>query len=406
MRILLLTQKLPLPLEDGYNLRTYHYVRRLAGRHEIHLLSLERGAMPDDLEGAFASVERHPVRPVPPPRGSLRRLVDALSPEHLHDFDPQLMLRLERSVARHEPDVVWVMGAKMLVYTARLRDVAIFADAIDEAAREARLGLGRDAPRALARGLKTWLVTRRYERRYYPHATLCNFVSEVDAEDAAALCPGLAVSVVHNGVDAEYYTPGDEPPDHPSLVFEGRMRHAPNAQGVVHFCREVLPRIRDAVPGTRLWIVGKDPGPEVRALAGSGVEVTGFVDDVRPWVRRASLFVSPLVGGTGIKNKILQAWAMEKPVVGTPVSCGGLRVAPDENIRVAPPGPDFARACVELLGDAGRRAALGRAGRRTVLDHYTWDAKADEIEALLGRAAARARARAALAAMPSPEPSV
>ena len=112
------------------------------------------------------------------------------------------------------------------------------------------------------------------------------------------------------------------------------------------------------------------------------VYATGFVDDVRPHVDRASLFISPLIGGAGIKNKVLQAWAMEKAVVATPLSSGGLATT-EQNICVVEPGEPFARACIQLLGDGEARAAMGRAGRATVLERYSWGAKALELESCL-----------------------
>ncbi len=395
MRILLLTQKLALPLQDGYNLRTYHYARHLGARHELHLFSLDEGAMPPELESSFASLTRFPMRPVPAPRALPGRLFDAFSPDHIHDFDPRALAAVENLGRRLQPDLIWSMGWKMLPLSSRLTDgVPVFADVIDEAVREARIALRRRLfSSEFPRRFKSWLVSRRYERKFFPHAAIAGFVSEIDAEEARRLCPGLAVAVVHNGVDAEHYAPMQLDPAQadsgPSLVFEGGMHHPPNVEGIVHFCAEILPRIRAAIPQTRLAIVGRDPLPEVRALAGPLVEVTGWVADVRPYVARATLFISPLIGGAGIKNKILQAWSMEKAVVCTPLSCGGLRVVDGENVAIAAEPAAFAAACIELLGNAERRRELGRAGRRTVLAHYTWEAKARELEVLLERAAGR-----------------
>ena len=165
------------------------------------------------------------------------------------------------------------------------------------------------------------------------------------------------------------------------------MHHAPNVEGIIHFCHKILPEIRSALPDIKLKIVGREPTPEVRALASDHVEVTGWVDDVRPYVREAALFISPLIGGAGIKNKVLQAWSMEKAVLCTSISSGGLRTEPGRNIVIADSPAKFAEACIELLQDPDRRRELGRAGRATVLEHYTWQAKARELEELLRKAA-------------------
>jgi glycosyltransferase involved in cell wall biosynthesis len=137
-------------------------------------------------------------------------------------------------------------------------------------------------------------------------------------------------------------------------------------------------------------LVGTDPTPEVRALACDAIEVTGYVDDVRPHLDRARVFVCPLRKGAGIKNKILQAWAMGKAVVATPQSVGGLEVQEGVNVLVRPFNRGFVEAIVALLNDPARAAALGEAGRRTVLDHYTWDLKAAELDRQLHDVACRA----------------
>ena len=166
------------------------------------------------------------------------------------------------------------------------------------------------------------------------------------------------------------------------------MGFAPNVEGVVHFVDDVLPLVRRALPDVRFCAVGRDPAPAVLARRGPRVEITGRVEDVRPFVARAAVFVSPLRSGTGIKNKILQAWAMGKAVVATPESCGGLAVRPGENMVVAAGAEAFAREVVALLGDPARRAALGSAGRATVLAGYSWERKSGELEQALAAAAA------------------
>lgn len=389
MRILLLTQKLPRPLTDGYNLRIEHYARRLRERHEVHLVSLEVGELPPDPEALFESVVTVPVRRPPAPAHPFQRLRWAFSVDQVHDRDPAVSVAVAEAVRRVRPDVVWISGWVMLGHADAVGTVPILGDVVDEGAEEARVNLAR--ARGLARPVawKRWRMVRAFERHFFPRARVVCLVSEADEAFVRRDVPGLVTRVVHNGVDPEHFRPLGTAPRDPSLVFEGTMAHVPNAEGIVDFHRRAWPRVREAYPEVTLTICGRDPLPEVRALAGEGVEVTGFVDDVRPYVDRASLFVSPLVGGAGIKNKILQAWAMEKAVVATPLSSGGL-AATAENLRVAEPGEDFARACIELLGDREARARMGRAARATVLERYSWEAKARELEACLAEAAGRA----------------
>ena len=133
---------------------------------------------------------------------------------------------------------------------------------------------------------------------------------------------------ITNGVDMEYFSPGSMPPDAGKIVFTGVMDYAPDEDAALYFGREVFPLVRAQRPHAQFWIVGSNPSPAVRALSSSaGIHVTGKVDDIRPHMRSAAVFVSPLRVGSGVKNKILAAMAMEKATVATPLSIDGLDLA-------------------------------------------------------------------------------
>jgi len=399
MKILMLAHRVPWPLHDGYSLHNYHYSRQLGGRHEMHLLSLGSGHAPSEISGQFRSITLLPHR-TQPHRSLPRRLTHALSAAEVHDFDPLVHAAIVGRLARTRYDVVWAAGAKMMVYTHAIASsparraapdippLPVLGDVADDGVKEAfdLLRHSRGA-RDLAFRTRDWLRMRSYQARFFRHARVITVVAQADRAALERQVPGVPVVEINNGVDLQYFQPLRGPQQHPSLVFEGTMSFPPNAEACVHFVREVLPLIRERLPETTLTIVGKDPRADVRALAGPNVEVTGFVPDVRPYLDRASLLVCPLLTGAGIKNKILQAWAMEKAVVATPVSCGGLKIEPGANILIADGRREFADAVLALLGDAPRRAALGAAGRRTVTAHSSWEAKAREMEAVLERVA-------------------
>jgi glycosyltransferase involved in cell wall biosynthesis len=231
----------------------------------------------------------------------------------------------------------------------------------------------------------------RYERQALARFDGVLAVSDVDRQTFARLYPdaiGRPVHVVPTGVDTEYFTPADpmSPPDGRSIVFTGSMDWLPNEDAMLFLCREMLPLIRREEPDVTLSIVGRAPTPAVAALAGHhGVVVTGRVDDVRPFVRDAAVYVVPLRIGGGTRLKIFEAMAMGKAVVSTGVGAEGLPVTRGEHVLLADEPHTFARAVVRLLRDVGRRRRLEDAARALVLERYDWSAVAGTLEDALWR---------------------
>jgi len=387
MKILLLSHKVPWPLHDGYCLHNYHYSRQLCARHELHLVSLGEGTAPAELNGIYASTHIVPRRPEPRRRNLASRAIHALSPDEVHDFDPAVMEVIERTLAREKFDLIWVGGAKMLVYSRRITTIPALGDVADDGVKDnwSQMWASR-SPATFARRWRDYASARRFQLAYFRHCRVINVVTEEDRASLLAQMPGLEVSVIHNGVDAEYFQSRGSEADVPTLVFEGSMNFTPNAEAALYFCREVLPLVRETEPRARVLVVGNKPTAEVSTLAAPDVDVTGFVDDVRPYLDRAWVFVCPLLSGTGIKNKILQAWSMQKAVVATPISTGGL-IDAGANLVVADGKRAFADAILRLFADRNQRRVLGERGRATVVQHYSWEAKARQMEAVLAKVA-------------------
>src|SRR5262249_11929239 len=157
------------------------------------------------------------------------------------------------------------------------------------------------------------------------------------------------------------------------LVFSGSMDWHPNEDAILYFIDTILPRIRRDVPGASLAVVGRNPSARLRAAAErAGVLVTGTVDDVRPFVREADVYVVPMRAGGGTRLKLFEALALAKPVVSTSIGAEGLALAPGREVLIADAPRDFACAVVSLLRDPQRRRALGLAGRRLVEQRYSW----------------------------------
>jgi len=238
-------------------------------------------------------------------------------------------------------------------------------------------------------GLKTAVALQVIRRRLLREMDTLTAVAPRDARTLGRVA-GRSVHVIPNGIDVPEWK--GRAHREPLVVFTGTMHFPPNEAAAIYFVRRIWPRIRKAArrwtPGQKLRfaIVGSRPTRAVQELARhEGVEVTGYVDDVGAWLRRASVAVVPMVSGSGMKNKVLEACAAACPVVTTPLGAAGLPVGEAHGILRAETPDAFASTVVELVEDAARRERMGRAGREMVAGRFTWHAAARELCSLFSQ---------------------
>ncbi|HYH46617.1 MAG TPA: glycosyltransferase, partial [Thermoanaerobaculia bacterium] len=226
----------------------------------------------------------------------------------------------------------------------------------------------------------------RFERALLARLDRCLVCSEQEAELLAGWGIGH-VTVVPNGVDTGYFRPAGTPPaageragTGARLLFTGAMDYRPNEDGAQWFLDEVWPALRERLPGVAWTIAGKNPSEALRQKAEpQGVELTGFVDDIRPWFERAEVFVVPLRIGGGTRLKILEAMAMGLPVVSSRVGAEGIEAREGEEIVLADTPAEMVQALAALAGDPARRAELGRRGRALVERRYDWSSVLEPV---------------------------
>lgn len=268
--------------------------------------------------------------------------------------------------------------------TTWLNGVPKVYDAVDCLALAYRRSLSAPgvSPKQRLIGLIEWLKLRDYERRVLACYDRALVSSPVDAHELGN-GGGQKVHVLPNGVDLEHFRFDASARREDTLVFLGKMSYHPNVAGVLWFCREVLPRIHQQRPDVRLQIVGRDPVAQVQALASDPrIEVTGTVDDVRPYLQQAALSVNPMVSGSGIQNKLLEAMACGAPVIATRLAAAALQAKPGDDLLVADSPQEFAGSTLEALESPGRRSQLGLNGRLYVESCHNWSMIAEELESI------------------------
>jgi len=246
---------------------------------------------------------------------------------------------------------------------------------------------GRDAFRRAYYRVETW-KWQFVETRYYPLADACVAVTERDGEVIARGWQSAVRSrlhVIQNGVDTTHFFPLPYPEQGNRLLISGNLASYDTAHSIGWFLRTVLPLIRRETPGATVEIVGRDPLPSLRSLTDQveGVTLWGYVPDLRPHLARANVYVAPLLLGTGAKNRVLEAMAMGRPVVATPLAVQGLRVQPGRHVIVATTAGEFAAAVIRLLKEEGVANQMGSAAREAVLAHHSWSVVGSHVENLL-----------------------
>jgi len=182
------------------------------------------------------------------------------------------------------------------------------------------------------------------------------------------------VRVLPNCVDLPPELPFESADDPHRLLFVGKMDYEPNIDAALYFCKSILPLIRNVEPRAHVYIVGREPSEQIRALhTGTDVFVTGAVPDMTPYLNAAGIVVVPLRFGGGTRIKILEAFAHRKALVSTTTGCEGLPVEQGVHLHRADTPRDFAVKCLALMRDAAMRRALGKAGRELVESHYSED---------------------------------
>jgi glycosyltransferase involved in cell wall biosynthesis len=391
MRILLLLSRLPYPATDGLVIPMYELLRRWRGKHAVTVACFagREGFGPEGEAWARLYCERLVLLPrrrrlayllpwnwgnllrsmpfslFPYAGGEARRLVAGLLREG--KFDVVLChLALTAGVFDREPALPAAIIVQDALYNLLARNVPFVQGRLRRAYLRAEA-----------------FLYRRYEARHYPLFQRGFVVSGAEAERVRQICPGWEVVVLPNGVDADDFRPADTPPEGPPrIVFTGALESVTNEDAAWRLATQIFPGIGKVYPDAEMDVVGKNPSARLVQLAAENprVRVTGAVPEVAPYLRAATLFLSPLRDATGIKNSVLQALASGLPVLVSPRSAEGIEGRDGCDFIVCPGEAEFTAHAIRLLADPAARAQLGDNARRLIARAYTWQSYADRLE--------------------------
>ncbi|MFP4224983.1 MAG: glycosyltransferase family 4 protein [Phycisphaeraceae bacterium] len=314
--------------------------------------------------------------------GPARPLRDRIA--RYHGATPERLGGLVPLVRHHRPRVVLALGQRGPVMLTGIREAA--GDALrlwyaaDEPCYFHLSCLPREAADRWPRRLRAALMSLGLERSFAAGVDGAIGVSSLDTRLLRTLGGAPAATTIRNGVDLGTWRPAPTRAEPDSLIFWGRMDFEPNIDAVTWFAHTVWPTLRQRHPRATWRIVGKRPAPAVRELGAiPGIDVTGEVDDIRPYARRAAAVVLPMRCGGGIKNKLLEAAALARPIVASPRTIRDLTLPQPRPIAVCRSPESWADAIERIWQQPDHAAKLGQAARQWVKTHHTWSGAADRL---------------------------
>lgn len=389
MKILYLTNGFPYPLTSGY-LRHYHFIKELSRHHSITLASLVNETFTQEHADAMAPYTEQ-ILPFSTSSQISKESLLQKSVRHFRRLTGQTPAVREMSQAiqtlmqQEQFDVVVFSGRDTFPIIREIKDIPVVADICDASTVRIRGRLRHSSLRSYPRLCFEYILTQRIEQEIVQSSQHVLFASARD-RDVLVSSDSESATVIPNGVDLEFWKRTSPTRGRNTIIFTGAMNYRPNVDAAMVLIRDILPLVHRNIPDAELYIVGRDPIPELcKAGEQPGVTVTGFVDDVRPYLDKATVFAAPLRFGAGIQNKLLEAMAMELPIVASGLAIEGVKAS---EISVPPIEPaetpqQFAdRICLELI-EAETNSSPSADARRYVSDHFVWEKSGETLSDIL-----------------------
>jgi polysaccharide biosynthesis protein PslH len=390
VKILYVCHRFPYPPKRGGKIRPFNMIRHLNQSHEVTVCSLSRSDTETaEAQGIAPHCADFHIGQVDERLQMLRMIATLPTPitasaSYFHST--KLARTIDRLLAERAFDLIFVHCSSVAHFVSHVREVPKILDYGDMDSQK-WLEYAHYKPFPLSMGY--WWEGKRLEaeeKRLARKFDFCTATTAAEWETLRAYGVQTPADWFPNGVDAEFFSPGEDPYDPETVVFVGRMDYYPNQQCMFDFCANVLPALKARRPSIKLQIVGADPSPAVRRLGDiAGVTVTGSVPDVRPYVTRAALTVAPLQIARGTQNKILESMAMGVPVVCSKAAAGGVDAVPGEHLLVAETADEICNAVLRLVAAPAERARLAQAGRARVLSNHAWASSMRRLDGIIDR---------------------
>lgn len=396
MNVLWISHFVPYPPKGGVVQRSYNLIKEVSKRHKVYLLAYNHENRLDVKE-AIARLKEfcEAVQAIDSPLSKSEKYGMALS--SLLSLKPYTARWLQNTkfriligdfVKKFDIEIVHFDSIDVAGY---LNEIGNLPKVLNHHNIESQMMFRRSSKeRHLLRKayfLVEGIKLRKYEKTICPLFDYNLTVSELDKERLLRILGKVRVEAIPNGVDLTYFKPTDNRAERRSLIFAGGMEWYPNREAMLFFCKKIWPLLKKRFPEVKMTIIGRSPPSTITKLSGEdpNLIVTGFVEDVRPYIDKAEVYVCPIRDGGGTKLKVLDALAMGKPMVAHPVAVEGIDVEREKHFLMARTPLEFVDQIMRLFEDRYLSKKLSLEGRKLVVEKYNFDKIGEQLSEIYGR---------------------
>ena len=389
MKILLISHLIPYPPRGGCSLRNYNLIKECSRNHEIYMVSFYRKthvrgdiSLDDSIREMKKYCKDVKVFKIPSEHNRLLWYLMlilnlfSLAPYSAWMYHSSAMIKaVKNMIKQYKFDVMEIGEIGLLKYARYAPSIpkVLVHHNIESQLLFRRSRAAKNPLAKLYLAIQAYKL-KRYERLAGDNIDYHTTVSQIDKETLLRINSKANIAVIPNGVDTEYFKPMDIPIEKNNLVFVGGMSWLPNLDAMVYFKDEIWPLLKARVPDIKMTVIGAGPSRELINYSKRDpmFQVKGFVDDVRPFIAKAAVYVVPIRIGGGTRLKILDAMAMGKAIVSMSIGCEGIEAVDGKDIIVADEPEVFAEKIIALLTDEQRRQSIEKSARQNVENKYAW----------------------------------
>ncbi len=385
MKVLFVCHRFPYPPNEGGKIRAFNMIAHLQQQHDVTVASLvESKIEQNEIEGIQPYCHDYIAQKMSKPVAWLMALLClvTLIPSSMgYFYSWRLGRKIKNLLSSQHYDLVIVHCSSVAHFVLPATDTPKILDFCDMDSQK-WLIYAKHKPFPLS--FAYWLEGIKLQRAEKKLAMKFNGSSVATAfelETLDSFNTGQTSFCFPNGVDTEFFSPSNGEYLSNTICFIGKMNYYPNEKCMLEFCENVFPLLREKFSDIKLCIVGSNPTGKILALNKiEGVEVTGRVADVRPYVQQAALTVVPLTIARGTQNKILESMSMGVPVVCSPVAARGIDAVPEQHVLVADSPEDYVRQIGRIIEHKDERNRLAEAGRNRMLSHHSWSIAMEKMD--------------------------